>query len=179
MTRVDCFTPRTDEEIIARIEEIKDEDFFGIEVSDLMLYLPYEKARPLMSERARNDDAIKADWKQHPRDDISLRQAMEDYLTFAWDKANSCRGLSAMRSMDHMSAWLWMLGFSSERSDSVKRYTHYGKPQLREISEMLKVDWRSMDNGKWTSDEMKPGVAADDVPRVNLWNNDDKEEDHT
>ena len=37
--------PRTDDEIISRINVVADRDFFGFEVSDLVVRLEYEKAK--------------------------------------------------------------------------------------------------------------------------------------
>ena len=31
-------------------------------------------------------------------------------MTFAWDKANNERNLSAGRSINHFEVWLWLLG---------------------------------------------------------------------
>ena len=33
---------------------------------------------------------------------------IKEYLPFTWEKANNCRGLSAMRSMQHFRNWFYM-----------------------------------------------------------------------
>lgn len=43
-------TERTDEEIIARIEEIKHRDFLGWEMADLIARLPFEKAKAFIGK---------------------------------------------------------------------------------------------------------------------------------
>lgn len=52
---------RTDEEIIARIAEVDKRDFFGFETSDLVVRLPFEKAKPFLK-----DDAKAEEWKVDP-----------------------------------------------------------------------------------------------------------------
>ena len=96
---------RTDEEILARIEAVKADDWIGAQTSDLIVRLPFEKARPYLKPEAKAED-----WKIAPRDRDALLAEMLDYMTFAWDKANNGRGLSAGRSMDHYSAWTWLAG---------------------------------------------------------------------
>jgi hypothetical protein len=92
---------------------------------------------------------------------------MHDYMSFAWDKANNCRGLSAGRSIDHMKAWLWLLG-ESEMAAKIAHFSHYGKPQLRAICERFGWDWRAWDDGEWRNNEDDDGVKPEDVPAIDL-----------
>jgi hypothetical protein len=139
---------RKDEEIIARIKELKSLDFRGHQRSDLADYLTAEQLEPL-GFKVHN-------FKTLPRDADSIMEQMKAYMIFAWGKANNCRGLSAGRSLDHYSAWLWMLGMTVDFS----HYTHYGKPQLRAICERFGWDWQSLDNGRWTNDGLLDGTPA-------------------
>ena len=96
---------RTDEKILARIEEIEGRDFFGFEQGDLIMRLPFEKAKTFLDVRA-----TKEEWKVLPRDGDSLRKVIFAYMPFAWSKANDKRGLSAARSISHFCAWTWLAG---------------------------------------------------------------------
>ena len=92
-------TMRSDEEILARIEAITTRDWMGTQRVDLIQRLPVEKARPLLK-----DDADVGKWTVLPRDDTSVKDEMHRYMSFAWEKANHRRGISASRSLEHMNA---------------------------------------------------------------------------
>lgn len=145
---------KTTAEIFARIEEIKEADFFGFQRGDLISFLPFDAARLFLNEgvTARN-------WKtQEPTKEAVLAE-MLDYMTFAWEKANDCRGLSASRSIEHMKAWLWLLGDDlGEKLENM--YEYYGKPCLAAICEKYGWDWRSLDDGRWRNSEDDPGIPA-------------------
>lgn len=150
---------RTDAEILAHIAAVESDDFFGFIRGDLISYLPFESAKPFLK-----DDVTPKDWKERPRDRESVIAQIEAYMPFAWDKANNRRGLSAGRSINHMQAWLWMLG-EETAADSISHYTLYGKPQLRAICEHFGWDWSQWDGGLWTNyehgDGSPPLPAAD------------------
>ncbi len=143
---------RTDDEIVARIaalQPVSAGDVLGIEKADLLCYLPFEAV----------------DWGlAHDRSPEAVKTQIREYLTFAWDKANHCRGLSAMRSLSHMRAWLWMLGdkifavFAPHLDD----YDCYGKHQLVAISEFVGFNWRAQDNGHWCNEENGPHLGIKD-----------------
>ena len=71
-------------------------------------------------------------------------------MEFAWDKANNCRGISASRSIDHYSVWIWLLGDEDKLSD-IRDYEYYGKPQLVEICELYGWDHSKWDDGVRTN----------------------------
>lgn len=125
---------RTQEEIVARMEEIKDRDFFGHQRSDLLDYLDFEHAKPYLKEGVTPEQ-----WEEVLRDTMSPNARMIDYMSFAWEKANGERGLSAARTMDHYTSWLWLDGDETLHK-TLENYTEYGKPQLREICEYLGVN---------------------------------------
>ena len=134
---------RTDDEILARIEAIKESDWMGTQVGDLVMRLPFEKAQAFL-----NDDAKKAgssDWVPMPRDRAALIAEMLDYMPFAWGKANGCRGLSAGRSMDHYAAWTWLAG---DDFGDLTDYKFYGKGNLCEICERYGWNAKIWDDGK-------------------------------
>ena len=151
---------KTTEQILARIEELKDSDFFGFERSDLIDYLPFEHAKPYLKDGVTADE-----WEASTKDPVDC---IKEYMDFAWEKANNNRGISASRSMSHMSAWLWLAGehdFLAKIGD-LQDYEYYGKPQLREICEHLEIDWKQYDDGRWTNSEYGSGVGPDNVPRL-------------
>ena len=96
---------RTDAEIVERVREVEKHDWLGTERSDLVAVLPFEQAREFLK-----DSIEESGWKQLARDEGAVKDRMHDYMPFAWKKANGRRGISAGRSLDHMSAWLWLLG---------------------------------------------------------------------
>lgn len=147
---------RTNEEIIARIAEVEKLDMFGTIGGDLMSFLPFDLAKPYLK-----DDATAEKWAEHQvqNDKAAILATMVDYMPFAWGKASDRRGLSAMRSLNHMQAWLWMLGHDKAVT-FLDDYTQYGKPQLRAICEAFGWDWRQWDDNRWSSEEDGDGVPA-------------------
>lgn len=156
---------RTTDEILKRIAELDATDIFGFTRSDLILSLPFEAAKPFLKA-----DAAEEDWDYQSPDEENIVSVIKTYMPFAWEKANNCRGLSAARSLDHMKAWLWLLG-EDEAAGSLGDYTHYGKPELRAICEHYGVDWKELDDGEWKNSEYGDYVSADEVPEVVIqWN---------
>lgn len=146
---------RTDNEILSRIKSLENDpaDFFGFQRSDLIGYLPFESAKPFLKE-----GATKEDWPHHkPRNRQSVMDDMLSYMSFAWEKANNNRGLSAARSINHMQSWLWMLG-EEDAAKAIEDYDLYGKPQLRAICEHFGWDWEQWDDGRWANDETSEGA---------------------
>ena len=68
---------RTQEEILKRIDEIKEDDFFGTETSDLIEYLEYKNAKQFLKK-----DVTKKDWKNKSIDKDVLKE-MKGYIDFA------------------------------------------------------------------------------------------------
>lgn len=153
---------RTDDEIVARIKGLENADFFGFIRSDLAEYLPADRLQD--AGLKLNDGAA---WDPRPRDAVSIIAQITEYLAFAWDKANNCRGISAARSLNHMQAWLWMLDEDAV-AEALGDYELYGKPHLREISERYHFPWRDHDDDAWRNSEGDEGTSADSVPRVIL-----------
>ena len=135
---------RTDEEIIARIAEVKDRDFFGFEQNDLLICLSYSAAVSCLPSVA--DDAPE-DWEQESREVADVIDRMLTYMPFAWDKANNRRGLSAGRSMSHYSAWLWLAGDNEGPLANILEYEFYGKDKLALICDHYGWDYSQWDDG--------------------------------
>ena len=136
---------RTDDEILARIEARKKEDFLGFELPDLLIRLPFEKARPHVS-----DEITEAGWTTLPRDRESVLKEMHEYMSFAWDMANNCRGISAGRSMCHYMAWVWLVG-DEEVFGDLTDYQYYGKDNLVKICNHYGWDSSQWDDGERTN----------------------------
>lgn len=130
--------PRTQDEILNRILEVQDKDVLGFQRVDLIVYLDFDHAKQFLKE-----DAKKEEWKQEVR---SPKEKMIDYMPFAWEKANNCRGISAARSISHYQAWLWLDG-NEELAEKIEDYEFYGKPQLVMICEYLGLDHSRWDDG--------------------------------
>ena len=128
--------PRTDDEIISRINVVADRDFFGFEVSDLVVRLEYEKAKQFITA-----DVIQKDWEVVSREPADVISMMHNYMPFAWEKANDGRGLSAGRSLSHYSAWIWLAG---DDLGDLLEYEFYGKDKL-----VLICNHYGWDSSKW------------------------------
>jgi hypothetical protein len=139
---------RTQEEIVNRINERKDEDILGFEVGIYIEFLDFDSAQPFLKP-----DTTKEQWSdvyKEPTTEYILAK-MLGYMSFAWEKANDCRGISANRTIAHYDAWLWLLddGFL-EVINSIE-YQHYGKEKLIAICEKYGWDWKQWDNGVRTN----------------------------
>lgn len=132
---------RTQEQIVNRIRRICKEDFFGFETGDLVGFLELEHAKEFLRE-----DYDISNWKPEDSSREAILERMESYMPFAWDKANDCRGLSAGRSMDHYTAWTWMIGDEDVFGD-LSDYEFYGKDNLRKICEYYGWDADKWDDG--------------------------------
>lgn len=146
-------TKRTPEEILAKLREWNKADFFGFSSEDLLIYLPYKLAKEFLKK-----EMTKKKWEDMPR--TAPAEAIKNYLPFAWEKANDCRGLSASRSIDHMSAWLWLDGCAIP-DYWLRDYSYYGKPQLILISELYGFPWKKHDSGDWHRSELDTISSAE------------------
>jgi hypothetical protein len=150
-------TIRTQQDIIDHIKSIAKTDSFGLQTSDLIGFLDYEHAKEFIE-----DGVTKEQWNEATDEVTTGEAAIRGYMEFAWDKANNRRGISAMRSLAHMSAWLWIDG-KDELALSISEYNYYGKPQLVEICEVYGIDWKVLDDGEWVTDEGAEPKTAEQV----------------
>lgn len=130
---------RSTQEIIDRINEVQARDWMGTQTSDLLVRLEFEDAKPFLKDTAKAEE-----WKVRGRDRESLIAEMLDYMPFAWDKAINCRGISAGRSMDHYTAWVWLAG---DDLGDLTDYEFYGKDNLRKICDHYGFDANQWDDG--------------------------------
>lgn len=131
---------RTQTEIVKRIKERKDQDFFGFEINDYLAYLNFKHAKQFLGENAKE--------REWGPETLGPEERIRDYMAFAWDKANHKRGLSAGRSISHMIAWLWLDGQDEFLSaNNLDDYEFYGKPHLIAICELYGIDHTEYDDG--------------------------------
>ncbi len=126
---------KTQEEIVARIEEVKPCDWMGTQFDALIVYLDVQHLRPFLKKDM--DPVSLAGWEPP---DLTREGVIKDtleYLDFAFEKAINHRGISASRSVEHMQAYLWLLGDNDllAYAENEKNYTCYGVPILKAISE--------------------------------------------
>jgi hypothetical protein len=121
-------TLRTPAEIVGRIRNKN--DVFGFTGDVLARYLTAEHVREFCKP-----DADLSSWKTTPLDRETILAEMRDYMTFAWEKCNNQRGLSANRSVLKMAAWLWLLGDDEAVAfaEDDSHYAMYGRPVLTYI----------------------------------------------
>lgn len=141
---------RTQQEIIERFEQRTVGDLLGFEIGEYRPYLDYEYVKPYLKE-----GVTEVEWEPYALKNVINR--MEKYMSFAWDKANNCRGISATRSVQHYIAWIWLSGdddFAKEiEQDYELHYCHYGKPILEKICNHYGWDWKQWDDGTRTNTE--------------------------
>ena len=134
---------RTQDEIVARIKEVEKQDFFGVMRGNFLSYLDFEHAKEFLKPEVTKE---KWDADREGVTDVPVKTLMTEYMSFAWEKANDKRGLSAARSMDHYNAWLWLLKYEALRKIT-ESYQYYGKDVLVEICKFLGLDPAKWDDG--------------------------------
>ncbi len=138
---------RTQEEIVKRIKDVSEEDFLSFERSIYYPFLDYKHVLYFTKPGTTEED-----WgtQMKPTREVILGE-MVKYMSFAWEKANGCRGISAERSNYHFVAWLWLLndGFLEKMEDV--EYEHYGKERLIAICEEYDWGWQQWDDGVRTN----------------------------
>src|SRR5579871_5733471 len=133
---------RTQDEIVARIRDIKARQRafeFGPEV--LLPHLDFDHAREFLKADAKRESwetpfVVDGVERRYPLTEENARADFRAYAEFAWGKAQDHRGLSAMRSVDKLSAWTWLLG----RDDVLEQveeidFAMYGCPILKVVCE--------------------------------------------
>lgn len=132
---------RSQDEIVARINERKDGDFLGFETSEYINALDYEHAKPFL-----NDGVTSETWDRRDgallSDDAVVKE-MREYVDFAYEKINGERGISANRTVMHYIAWLWLIGadelLSWVDSEYESNYHGYGRHIVDRIVKDMKL----------------------------------------
>lgn len=128
---------KTQKEIIDKIKKEKNNDLFGTIKNDLMIFLDLENIKPFLDDENKLKIYKKCKMENTV---INIIKKMKDYLDFAFDKAETQRGLSANRSMDHYHTWIWLLN-EEKRFGDIRKYEDYGISHLNKIKDFLeKVD---------------------------------------
>lgn len=122
---------RTKEEILARFKTA--DDMFGTQAGDLIQFLEFQDAKEHLNEEFVKK-VEQGEEKWIPLTDP--KKEILNYLEFAYDKAESRRGLSAQRSLLHFMTWIWLDDpkFYDEIIEELENYTNYGIPALDKIS---------------------------------------------
>ena len=138
------------QEIEIRFKKREDSDMFGFEVGE---YMPFVSRKFIEDNFGFKDNISKEDRNKYPNPltKEGMLHKMLDYMPFAWEKANDCRGLSAMRSISHFVAWTWLAGDVELSIQLEKDYEFYGKPHLIEICEHYGWDYKKWDDGERTN----------------------------
>ncbi len=127
---------RTIDEIMGRIKRLEMDDFFGFERGVLAEYLP--------NDRLADAGFTARDEGRAPREltEANVIADIREYLPFAFDKAINHRGLSAGRSVNKMSAWVWLLG-NEELTNFIQNnanYRNYGVPILKRVAAAFGIE---------------------------------------
>lgn len=122
-------TKRTQDEIVARVRDIADEDLFGFAREVLIAALDEAAMRRLFPDINPN---LPLAAPVEPDTELAARR----YLEFAVGKIIDHRGISASRSVSKLTEYAWLLG----RDDVVAAmdaagYVQYGAPQVRAFAE--------------------------------------------
>jgi hypothetical protein len=121
---------RTEKEIVERIRNSK--SLFGFDQGVLLSYLPFQTAKEFLKPEVTD-----AQWSGYPLPPEKAREELVEYLDFAIGKCADHRGLSAVRSVEKLAAWLWLLqddellAFANDDSN----YPQYGAPIVKAIAD--------------------------------------------
>lgn len=137
---------RTQEEILERIKARKPMDPLGFEINDYVNRLSFDNAKPWLKAEVTEDE-----WKEFQDSQLPPIEQMQDYMEFAWGKANDMRGISANRSISHCLAWLWLAEedkfLAKVELEYDTNYHYYGKPILEMVCDYFSWDWKQWDDG--------------------------------
>lgn len=159
---------RTHKEITAQLDHLHTQqnprDPFGQERNVLADYLRWAQLPPSIQD---TQDA-KA-WDENPPkplDVTALATSIEEYMPLAWDIANSADRSRALRCLETLRAWLWILGLDEIVEESLNPI-YFGKRVLVMTCEHFGLDWRKWDNGRWRNSIFAEGEPADLI--LNNW----------
>ena len=137
---------RSDEEIIRYYQKIAAFDFFGIWGTELMLRLPFERARAFMARGAEWDEPS---WNKVKRGK-DRQSVMDDVEDFFQDAVERCvdHKKTAVMSLDNFRAWAWLLRDMDlfEYLIDDRNFPNFGAPMVKavmdkyELAELLPED---------------------------------------
>ena len=119
-----------------------EDDFFGFSKEVAFRFLSFEDVKNHLSkEYLEKIEKGEAKYVQ-VTDVMEGVQDFLDYMVFAWMKARDERGLSAVRSLYKLSAWMKILSRPDVADilldDSLS--ASYGKPALRKVCDVLGIE---------------------------------------
>lgn len=129
---------RTENEIKEFYLKHKKDDFLGFRAEVLVPYLSFENAKEFLTKEAK-----KRSWEKNrfKLTEAAVKKSLATYLEFAFGKALDHRGISAERSIEKLSCWLWVLGdeelYNFAQND--ENYPNYGMPILKRIAEKYEL----------------------------------------
>ena len=128
----------TQDEIVERILERRENDILCWELEDFYSYLDYEHVKQFLKKDIKKSD-INASILL--RDNI-IKQ-IKEYMPFAIEKMEDERGISAERSICHFIGWTWLAGdkdLSNKIADKSKISNDYGRDILKMICKFYNID---------------------------------------
>ncbi|MCT1430595.1 hypothetical protein M3G50_07490 [Brachybacterium muris] len=131
-------TTRTQDQIVARMEDVKPGDVFGFKADLLLGYLDFEHAKPFLKEEATADA-----WAEAVADIKPPAQAGAEYVPFAVGKIRDERGISASRSVQKFAEWAWLDGQDdlADQIDDDRNYGWYGDQAVRLYTDHYGLTW--------------------------------------
>lgn len=104
---------------------------FSFYMESIAAFIPFD----LMKSKLKSE-VTKEQWEKDlkPFTEENIITEMKEYLSYAYEKAENQRGLSAARSMQKYQTWLYAIG-DDELSEECEGYHLYGLPQLNKIKE--------------------------------------------
>lgn len=123
---------RTEQEIYEYYKQNRENDMMGFSAEVLLPYLSPDLVKEFLKP-----DADLSKWVQLELSEKAILEEMKNYMEFAWTKVINHRGISASRSVEKMSMWLFILGddVMVEFCQDDKNYMNYGAPVLKKICE--------------------------------------------
>ena len=143
---------------------VKKEDFLGtsIDVIEFMQFEEVKERNLLKEDHIRKIEQGEELWEPAVYNEKNIIQKIKDYLPFAWEKANDCRGISSTRSIIHFRNWFYMLGnkYTDKLVKEMNEISYYGKPWLYIISEL--VNETIYDDELWGDEEYSRKELSDE-----------------
>lgn len=134
---------RTQEEIAAKFDILqKSDNLFNFGPEVLLPYLTFENAKSYLKEEyVKKVESGEEKWEVPGFSIEKVAKDFLEYMEFAWGKAEDERGISASRSIQKLSVWLWLMN-----QDDLKRlieddelYNPYGAPALIAVCDKMGI----------------------------------------
>lgn len=134
-------TMKTQKEVADKIDYLLEnlfDDFMGFQRNDLLRFIDYKHIKHLLKE-----EVTEQEWDKDvlPLSEEVIRKEMEKDMDFATNKALNHRGISAVRSIETMKAYVWLLE-DMESYDYLcdhGNFQNYGMPMLKFIADKYKI----------------------------------------